>query len=77
MPAKQNLVGKNILKREIEYYEKNKQEYLKEYKGQFVLIKGDSFAGSFTTDAEAYKTGVQKFGNEPFLIKQVLDNVSL
>ena len=50
------------------------QEYLKLYKDQFVLIKGENFAGAFTTDAEAYKAGLEKFGNQPFLIKQVLDN---
>ncbi len=64
----------NPLQTELEYFQKNKQEYLKLYKGQFVLIKGEDFAGAFTTDAEAYKAGLEKFGNEPFLIKQVLDD---
>jgi hypothetical protein len=61
------------LQTELEYFEKNKQEYLRLYKGQFVLIKGENFAGAFTTDAEAYRAGLEKFGNKPFLIKQVLD----
>ena len=61
------------LQTELEYFDKNKQEYLKLYKGQFVLIKGEGFGGTFTTDAEAYKAGLDKFGNTPFLIKQVLD----
>ena len=47
---------------------------MKLYKDQFVLIKGENFAGSFTTEAEAYKAGLEKFGNAPFLIKQVLDD---
>jgi len=64
----------NLLQTELEYFQKHKQEYLKLYKGQFVLIKGENFAGAFTTDAEAYKAGLEKFGNQPFLIKQVLDN---
>src|SRR5712692_849584 len=64
----------NPLQTELEYFQKHKQEYLKLYKGQFVLIKGEEFAGTFTTEAEAYKEGLEKFGNEPFLIKQVLDN---
>ncbi len=64
----------NLLQTELEYFQKYKQEYLKLYKGQFVLIKGENFAGAFTTDAEAYKAGLEKFGNQPFLIKQVLDN---
>ena len=64
----------NALLTELEYFQKNKQEYLKLYKDQFVLIKGENFAGSFTTEAEAYKAGLEKFGNVPFLIKQVLDD---
>jgi len=38
------------LQTELQFYEKNKQEYLKLYPGQFVLIKGEQFAGAFTTD---------------------------
>ncbi len=64
----------NPLQTELEYFQKHKQEYQKLYKGQFVLIKGETFAGAFTTDAEAYQAGLEKFGNEPFLIKQVLDS---
>lgn len=63
----------NPLQAELEYVQKHKSEYLKLYKGQFVLIKGEKLAGTFTTDAEAYEAGLEKFGNEPFLIKQVLD----
>jgi hypothetical protein len=62
------------LQRELEYFQRHKQEYLKLYKNQFVLIKGEKFAGAFTTEAEAYQAGLEKFGNEPFLIKQVLDD---
>ncbi len=54
------------LQTELEYFDKNKQEYLKLYKGQFVLIKGEDFGGAFTTDAEAYKAGLDKFGNRLF-----------
>lgn len=64
----------NPLQTELEYFRKHKQEYLKLYKNQFVLIKGEAFAGAFTTEAEAYKAGLQKFGNVPFFIKQVLDD---
>ena len=64
----------NPLQTELEYFQKHKQEYQKLYKGQFVLIKGEQFAGAFTTEAEAYRVGLEKFGNQPFLIKQVLDD---
>lgn len=64
----------NPLQTELEYFQRHRQEYLKLYKNQFVLIKGEEFAGAFTTEAEAYKAGLDRFGNEPLLIKQVLDN---
>jgi hypothetical protein len=64
----------SLLQTELEYFQKHKQEYLKLYRGQFVLIKGEVFAGTYTTEAEAYKAGLEKFGNTPFFIKQVLDN---
>jgi len=63
----------NPLQTELEYFQRHKQEYLKFYKNQFVLIKSEEFAGAFTTEAEAYKAGLERFGNKPFLIKQVLD----
>jgi len=58
---------------ELEYFQKHKQEYLNLFKGQFALIKGEQLAGTYTTAAEAYAAGLEKFGNVPFLIKQVLD----
>ena len=61
-----------VLREELHFFEKNKEEYLKHYKGQFVLIKGKKLIGSFTTEEEAYKTGVEQFGNTPFLINQVV-----
>lgn len=60
------------LMEELHFFEKNKEEYLKYYEGQFVLIKGKKLIGSFTTEEEAYKVGVERFGNTPFLIKQVV-----
>lgn len=57
---------------ELHFFEKNKEEYLKHYEGQFVLIKGKKLIGSFTTEEEAYKAGVEQFGNTPLLIKQVV-----
>lgn len=64
-------INKNVLQEELQLYNKNKQEYLKTYRDQFVLIKNKELIGSFTTEEEAYKVGVAKFGNEPFLIRKV------
>jgi hypothetical protein len=68
------MTEKHILQTELRFYERNKSDYLKNYKGQFVLIKGERLIGAFTTDAEAYKAGLEQFGNQPFLIKQVLED---
>jgi len=70
------MTDKDALKTELEFYEKHKHEYLTLYKGQFVLIKGEELRGTFTTDAEAYKAGIEQFGNQPFLIKQVVEDNS-
>lgn len=59
------------LEKELKYFEEHKEELLKHYEGQFVLIKDASLVGSYTTEAEAYQAGIQKFGNTPFLIKKV------
>ncbi len=68
------MAEKNPLQTEVHFYNTHKAEYLKLYKGQFALIKGEQFIGAFTTEAEAYTAGVERFGNQPFLIKQVVEN---
>ena len=61
------------LQPELEYFQQHRQEYLKYYKGQFALIKDQQLAGTYTTEVEAYAAGLEKFGNVPFFIRQVLD----
>lgn len=61
------------LTKELAYFEKNKNQFLKNYKNKFLLIKSDGLIGSFDTNEEAYKKGIEQFGNTPFLIKQVLE----
>ncbi len=60
------------LQRELAYYNTIRPKLLEHHEGQFVLIKGTEFVGAFTKAEEAYEAGVKKFGNQPFLIKQVL-----
>lgn len=68
------MTEKTVLQTELAFYTKHKQEYLSNYKGQFVLIKRETFVGAFTTEAQAYKAGIEQFGNQPFLIKQVVED---
>lgn len=67
------LIMGNVLSKEIETYQKNKQKLLKESSGKFVLIKGEEIINVFDTSADAIKVGIDKFGNTPFLVKQILE----
>lgn len=60
-----------MFEKEIAYYQEHKDELLQHHENQFVLIKGNEFGGAYSSDVEAYKTGLQKWGNVSFLIKQV------
>ncbi|OIP87913.1 hypothetical protein CO009_03095 [Candidatus Shapirobacteria bacterium CG_4_8_14_3_um_filter_35_11] len=62
----------NILQKELDYYEKNKELFLKNYSNQFLLIKNEELLGSFTNEVDAYNTGIKKLGNQAFLIKQAI-----
>jgi len=60
------------LEAEIQFYESHREELLKQYKNLFVLIKGSTFVGVFPDAQTAHQEGVNKFGMQPFLVKQVL-----
>lgn len=66
-------ISKNVLADELKYFEEKKKDWLKTYKGQFVLIEDKKLIGAFSTQGEAYKKGVEKFSNEPFLIKEIAE----
>jgi hypothetical protein len=59
------------LKQEYIYYKENKDSLLKEHSGSFVLIKGKEIIGFFKSEEQAYKAGLERFGNQPFFIKRV------
>lgn len=61
-----------VLDEELKYYQSQYKELLKHYENQFVLISGNKFLGSFTTDSEAYEAGLEQIGNKPFLVKRVV-----
>ena len=61
------------LQKELDFFQANRPKWLQEYKGKFALIKGTELIGTFDTAENAYVAGVERFGNVPFLIKQVLE----
>jgi len=61
------------LERELKFFESKRKEWLKDYKDKFVLIKEEELIDVFSTFEDAYKEGVKRYGNQPFLIKKVTE----
>jgi hypothetical protein len=59
------------LEQELATFEAMKPDLLRNHAGKFVLIKGDRLIDTFDTSENAYSEGVQRFGQEPFLVKPV------
>jgi hypothetical protein len=59
------------LETELAFFEKAKDELLKNHTGKFALIRGEEFIGAFDTAENAYDAGVAKFGKESFLVKMI------
>jgi hypothetical protein len=58
--------------RELEVYRQHQSEWLDLHVGSFVAIQGDQVGGFFGSYAEAFRSGLARFGAEhEFLIKQV------
>lgn len=62
-----------MLDLEIRTFEARRSELLGRAAEKFVLIKGDQVLGIFESQADALNDGYGRFGNQPFLVKQVLD----
>jgi epoxyqueuosine reductase QueG len=56
---------------ELEAFSQRKEELLRLCEGKFALFKGTTFVGTFDTEVAAYRAGLGRFGNVPFLIQPV------
>ena len=59
------------LETESKYYESIKEELLRHHEGKYALIIASELLGVFDQREEAYKTGIEKRGNVPMLIKLI------
>ena len=59
------------LEKEYNTYLKARSELLAAHDGKYVLIKETQVVDIFTSYEDALKAGLQKFGNVPFLVKQI------
>lgn len=61
------------LDQELKTYEREKEKLLSEAGGKFVLIKESEILGVFASQEDALAEGYKKFGNEEFLVKEVIE----
>ncbi len=52
---------------EYEYFVYIKEKLVDNNEGKYALIRGKELIGIFDADNDAYKAGLEKFGNTPFL----------
>ncbi len=62
----------DLLETEIKTYDQQRRRLLGSCEGKYVLIHGDQVIGAYASKMDAIMLGYQKFGNVPFLVKQVL-----
>jgi hypothetical protein len=60
-----------MLDEERQYYQENQAEWLKQYAGRIVLVKGRQLIGVFNTPDEAMAEGARRFGLTNFLVRRV------
>ena len=63
----------DALSKELKTYEAHKLELLSKSKGKFALIKGEKICDVFETEIDAIRQGYERFGNVPFLVKEILE----
>jgi len=71
--AQKTASGVEALSAELEYFRQHKVELLAQHSGKFALIKDHEFVGAFDDAVEALREGIRRFGDNPFLIRQIVD----
>lgn len=61
-----------LLGAELETYERHRDELLGKSEGKFALIHGNQIVGIFDSKKDAIEQGYERFGNIPFLVKQIV-----
>ena len=59
----------SALEKEIEFYERNRDELANKYPGRYLLIYGDDLIGDYATMGEATAEGSRRFGSTPTLVR--------
>ncbi len=65
-------MGVAVLEQELAKYEAERPNLLSSTEGKFVLIREGEIVDFFDSFVDGVKAGYAKFGNVPFLVKQVV-----
>jgi hypothetical protein len=60
--------------RELETLQRELPALLQSHRGEFVLIQGDTVAGCWPSEEEAYTAGCATYGLRPFLVMPVVEH---
>lgn len=63
-----------MLDKEYEFYQKNKDEFVKKYIGKFIVIKNDKIIGVYDSQVDALKESVKTNDLGTFLIQEIKGN---
>ena len=61
---------KKYLVEECKYYEENRDEFARQYPGEFLVIYGRNLIGHHDSQFKALEEGTKKIGSRPFLVRQ-------
>jgi hypothetical protein len=59
-----------MLETERDYFDKHRDDLLRQYPGKFVVIKEEQLLGSYDTIQDALAAGAREFGMVSFLVKR-------
>ncbi|HZX49451.1 MAG: hypothetical protein A2Z47_06365 [Thermodesulfovibrio sp. RBG_19FT_COMBO_42_12] len=62
-----------ILDRELQTFNSQKSGLIGKANGKFALVKDDKIIDFFDTKFDAVRQGYERFGNVPFLVKQIVE----
>jgi len=65
--------GTITLQTELDQFERLRLSLLDRASGRFALVKGRNLVDTFGSEAEAIREGYRRFGNEPFLVKHIVE----
>jgi len=61
------------LQSELDFFENHRLELVDRASGKYALVKGSELVGVFETETEAIRAGYQRFANDGFLVKQIVE----